>query len=415
MPFKIIRNDITRVEADAIVNTANPEPRYAGGTDAAIYKAAGAEDLLAERRKIGRIAPGEAAVTSAFRLPAKYIIHTVGPEWIDGRHGEYDILRSCYRKSLHLADQLGCESIAFPLIATGVYGFPKDQALEIALSVIREYLEGSDLDVILVVFGRGSYQIAAGLTERIEEYIDENYVAEQTAEEYGELAEEFFGERRRLWRRGRLGSNVFLDAARTEGMAAAKAPKAGPTAAPLAAAEEAEAADVGADEAFYAEDEAFVAGADSANEAVPYLSAKEAVPYRESKKASSYAPKQKNASLEDAVNNLGESFQARLLRMIDERGMSDPEVYKRANVDRKLFSKIRCSEDYIPKKKTIVALAIALRLNMDDTRDLLASAGLMLTNNSKADVIVSFCIENGIYDIFEVNALLFKFRQPILG
>ena len=423
MPFKIIRNDITRIEADAIVNTANPEPRYAGGTDAAIYKAAGAEDLLAERRKIGRIAPGEAAVTSAFRLPAKYIIHTVGPEWIDGRHGEYDILRSCYRKSLHLADQLGCESIAFPLIATGVYGFPKDQALEIALSVIREYLEGSDLDVILVVFGRGSYQIAAGLTERIEEYIDENYVAEQTAEEYGELAEEFSGEfsgeRRRLWRRGRLGSNVFLDAERTEGMAAAKAPKAGPTAAPtaapLAAAEEAEAADVGADEAFYAEDEAFVAGADSANEAVPYLSAKEAVPYRESKKASSYAPKQKNASLEDAVNNLGESFQARLLRMIDERGMSDPEVYKRANVDRKLFSKIRCSEDYIPKKKTIVALAIALRLNMDDTRDLLASAGLMLTNNSKADVIVSFCIENGIYDIFEVNALLFKFRQPILG
>lgn len=416
MPFKIIRNDITRVEADAIVNTANPEPRYAGGTDAAIYKAAGAKDLLAERRKIGRIAPGEAAVTSAFRLPAKYIIHTVGPEWIDGRHGEYDILRSCYRKSLHLADQLGCESIAFPLIATGVYGFPKDQALEIALSVIREYLEGSDLDVILVVFGRGSYQIAAGLTERIEEYIDENYVAEQTAEEYGELAEEFSGEfsgaRRRLWRRGRLGSNVFLDAARTEGMAAPKAPKAG--AAPIAADEEPEAADVGADEAFYAEDEAFVAGADSANEAVPYPSAKETLPYP-SAKAPSYAPKQKNASLEDAVNNLGESFQARLLRMIDERGMSDPEVYKRANVDRKLFSKIRCSEDYIPKKKTIVALAIALRLNMDDTRDLLASAGLMLTNNSKADVIVSFCIENGIYDIFEVNALLFKFRQPILG
>ena len=366
MPFKIIRNDITRVEADAIVNTANPEPRYAGGTDAAIYKAAGAEDLLAERRKIGRIAPGEAAVTSAFRLPAKYIIHTVGPEWIDGRHGEYDILRSCYRKSLHLADQLGCESIAFPLIATGVYGFPKDQALEIALSVIREYLEGSDLDVILVVFGRGSYQIAAGLTEQIEEYIDENYVAEQTAEEYGELAEEFSGEfsgeRRRLWRRGRLGSNVFLDAAPK---AAAKAPKEPP----IAAAEE----------------------------------------------AANYAPKQKKASLEDAINNLGESFQARLLRMIDERGMSDPEVYKRANVDRKLFSKIRCSEDYIPKKKTIVALAIALRLNMDDTRDLLASAGLMLTNNSKADVIVSFCIENGIYDIFEVNALLFKFRQPILG
>lgn len=387
MPFKIIRNDITRVEADAIVNTANPEPRYAGGTDAAIYKAAGAEDLLTERRKIGRIAPGEAAVTSAFRLPAKYIIHTVGPEWIDGRHGEYDILRSCYRKSLQLADQLGCDSIAFPLIATGVYGFPKDQALEIALSVIREYLEGSDLDVILVVFGRGSYQIAAGLTEQIEEYIDENYVAEQTAEEYGELAEEFSGElsgaRRRLWRRGRSGGGVLFNSAPSDGMAA-----------PMAAAVEAAKEPVG----------------EAAEEA-----AEEGFAHPDAGDVPSYASEHKKTSLEDAVNNLGESFQARLLRMIDERGMSDPEVYKRANVDRKLFSKIRCSEDYIPKKKTIVALAIALRLNMDDTRDLLASAGLMLTNNSKADVIVSFCIENGIYDVFEVNALLFKFRQPILG
>ena len=185
MPFKIIRNDITKVKADAIVNTANPEPRYAGGTDTAIYKAAGAEDLLAERKKIGRIAQGEAAVTAAFRLPAKYIIHTVGPAWIDGKHGEYDILRSCYRKSLLLADQLGCESIAFPLIATGVYGFPKAQALEIALNVIREHLNDSELEVILVVFERASYQIASGIAERIEEYIDENYVAERTKEEYG--------------------------------------------------------------------------------------------------------------------------------------------------------------------------------------------------------------------------------------
>ena len=373
MAFKIIRNDITRVKADAIVNTANPEPRYASGTDAAIYKAAGTDDLLAERKKIGRIAPGEAAVTAAFQLPAKYIIHTVGPAWIDGQHGEYDILRSCYRKSLLLADQLGCESIAFPLIATGVYGFPKDQALEIALSVIREHLEDSDLNVILVVFGRSTYQIAVGLTEQIEEYIDENYVSEQTAEEYGEPLEHLseVRRRRRLWEREQFIGSELMNSAPSDAMAA-----------PLEATEEA------------------------ANEEIPH-------PVLEA--APSYAPKQKKASLEDVVNNLGESFQARLLRMIDERGMSDPEVYKRANVDRKLFSKIRCSEDYIPKKKTIVALAIALRLNLDDTRDLLASAGLMLTNNSKADVIVSFCIENGIYDIFEVNALLFKFHQPILG
>ena len=369
MPFRIIRNDITKVRADAIVNTANPEPRYASGTDAAIYRAAGADDLLAKRQKIGRIAPGEAAVTPAFQLPAKYIIHTVGPAWIDGKHGEYAILRSCYRKSLLLAEQLGCESIAFPLIATGVYGFPKDQALEIALSVIREFLEDADLDVTLVVFGRGTYQLAAGLTEQVEEYIDENYVSEQMAAEYGAPLQSLsdIRRRRRLWEREQSYGSVLMNYSSSEAVA---------------------------DETAEEKEKAF----------------------RPVEKAAAASPrKPKKASLEDVVNNLGETFQTRLLRMIDERGMSDPEVYKRANVDRKLFSKIRCNEDYIPKKKTIVALAIALRLSLDDTKDLLASAGLMLTNNSKADVIVSFCIENGIYDIFEVNALLFKFNQPILG
>lgn len=368
MPFRIIRNDITKVRVDAIVNTANPEPRYASGTDAAIYRAAGADDLLAKRQKIGRVAPGEAAVTPAFQLPAKYIIHTVGPAWIDGKHGEYAILRSCYRKSLLLAEQLGCESIAFPLIATGVYGFPKDQALEIALSVIREFLEDADLDVTLVVFGRGSYQLAAGLTEQVEEYIDENYVSEQMAAEYGAPLQSLsdIRRRRRLWEREKSYDSVLMNYSSSEV----------------------------ADETAEEKEKSF----------------------RPVGKAAAASPrKPKKASLEDVVNNLGETFQTRLLRMIDERGMSDPEVYKRANVDRKLFSKIRCNEDYIPKKKTIVALAIALRLNMDDTKDLLASAGLMLTNNSKADVIVSFCIENGIYDIFEVNALLFKFNQPLLG
>ena len=372
MPFKIIRNDITKVKADAIVNTANPEPRYAGGTDTAIFKAAGAEDLLAERKKIGRIAQGEAAVTAAIGLPAKYIIHTVGPAWIDGKHGEYDILRSCYRKSLLLADQLGCESIAFPLIATGVYGFPKSQALEIALNVIREHLNNSELEVILVVFERASYQIASGIAERIEEYIDENYVAERTKEEYGgpfsPLSESI--RRSELWEREQYLESACLNRDAFDAKVV-----------PLV--KDAEA------------NSCCTTGASSA----PIL----------------HGTKPKKTSLEDAVNNLGESFQARLLRMIDERGMSDPEVYKRANVDRKLFSKIRCSEDYIPKKKTIVALAIALRLSLDDTKDLLDSAGLTLTNNSKADVIVRFCIENGIYDIFEVNALLFQFHQSILG
>ena len=322
--------------------------------------------------------PGEAAVTPAFRLPAKYVIHTVGPVWIDGKHGEFDVLRSCYRKSLLLADHLRCESIAFPLIATGNYGFPKDKALDIALAVIREHLEDSELNVTLVVFDRRAYQTASGLTEQIEEFIDENYVGSQTEAEYGSPA-------------GPLSDHVLR---RRRGSRDAMA---APAAAP-----------------FPAEEEADLSQGSFRDAAGEKLTA-----FRESAPAHHrpvcFGKKKDTASLEDIIKNLGESFQKRLLRMIDERGMTDPEVYKRANLDRKLFSKIRCSEDYIPKKKTILALAIALRLSLDDTRDLLASAGLALTNNSKTDVIVRFCIENGIYDIYEVNALLFRFLQPVLS
>ncbi len=380
MPFKIVRNDITKVTADAVVNTANPEPKYGSGTDAAVYQAAGAEELLAARKKIGRISPGECAVTPAFRLPARYIIHTVGPAWVDGAHGEFEILRSCYRKSLLLADQLGCESIAFPLIATGVYGFPKDRALETALDVIRTHLESSELDVTLVVFGSGSYQVAQGLADRVEAYIDEKYVAAQTAAEYGEAvgsasveasaARRAEARRRRLmeeerqraaWRRQYDNAGFTFDAAEDKEMAAPPAGAARPSsgaAAPAAA---------------------------------------------------------KKPSLDQVVKNLGESFQARLLRMIDERGLKDSEVYHGANISKQIFSNIRCNEGYIPTKRNVLALAISLKLNLDDTRDLLAAAGYALANNSTVDLIVSFCIENEIYNIFEVNGILFKYTQTYLG
>lgn len=173
MSFRIIRNDITKVTADAIVNTANPRPTYGGGTDAAVYKAAGADDLLTERRKIGNIAVGEAAVTPAFRLHAKYIIHTVGPVWQDGNHGEFEALASCYRKSLLLARKLGCGSIAFPLISTGTYGFPKDKALDIALAEIRDFLKSDEMDITLVVFDREAFVLAKPLTDDVRQYIDE--------------------------------------------------------------------------------------------------------------------------------------------------------------------------------------------------------------------------------------------------
>ena len=381
MPFRIIRNDITKVRADAVVNAANPDPEVGTGADSAVYEAAGKDLMLAERKKIGAMKPGEAAVTPAFHLPAKYVIHTVGPVWIDGKHGEFDVLRSCYRKSLLLAEHLGCESIAFPLIATGNYGFPKDKALDIALAVIRDHLEYSELNVTLVVFDRSAYHTASGLTEQIEEFIDENYVGSQTEAEYGSQAGPL-SDHVLPRRRGNRKEFAGFQHLNTSFSDAAAAPSAAPS---------------------FAEAEEAVLREESFRDSAPAFPR----PARSGKK-------KEKSSLEDIVNNLGESFQKRLLRMIDERGMTDPEVYKRANLDRKLFSKIRCSENYIPKKKTIVALAIALRLNLDDTRDLLASAGLLLTNNSKSDLIVIFCLENGIYDIYEVNALLFKFGEPVL-
>ena len=185
MPFQIIRNDITKVKADAIVNTANPKPIIGSGTDSAIYKAAGEKLLLKERQKIGDIAPGQVAYTDAFHLDAKYIIHTVGPAWVDGNHGERDILHSCYEKSLTKADELSCKSIAFPLIATGVYGFPKDEALQIALAEINKFLLSHDMKVILVVFDRKAFELSGKLVGDIEEYIDEHSADEIRDAEYG--------------------------------------------------------------------------------------------------------------------------------------------------------------------------------------------------------------------------------------
>lgn len=390
MPFKIVRNDITRVAADAIVNTANPEPTYGSGTDAAVYKAAGEEELLAARKKIGRITPGECAVTSAFRLPAKYVIHTVGPAWNDGTHGEFETLRSCYRKALLLADQLGCESIAFPLIAAGVYGFPKDKALETALDVIRGHLKDSDLNVTLVVFNPGAFRIAQDLSERVEAYIDENYVAAQTAAEYGGADEERMRERREARRRREYAaSEAFWN--QTVSMEAFEPPAEPKAAAPKPAAQ-----------------------MPLPSGAAPHTAPDHAFS-RPAGAASASSAKAKKPSLDEVMKNLGESFQSRLLRMIDERGLADAEVYHRANISKQVFSKIRCSEDYIPKKKTVLALAVGLRLNLDDTKDLLAAAGFTLTNNSLFDVIMSFCIESEMYDIFEINELLFKYGQPYLG
>ena len=378
MPFQIIRNDITRVQADAIVNTANPRPVCGSGTDAAIYAAAGPRRLLRARKKIGAIAPGEAAVTPAFRLPAKYIIHTVGPAWTDGTRGEYETLASCYRKSLLLAEQLSCRSVAFPLISAGVYGFPKGPALRIAMDEIRAFLADCDMDVTLVVYNRGAFDLSSALVDRVAQFIDDRYVEarRRTAPPPGLSAADMRPAPQRR-------EAMFRDRDKES----RKKPQRERT----------------------AWEEDTLGSIPSEDSAAP------SAPVPSGYSMPSFSVPSRKKSLSDVMEHVGETFQERLLRLIDERELTDTAVYKRANLDRKLFSKIRCNPDYRPRKRTAVALAIALELNLDETVDLLSRAELALSPSSKFDLILQFCIENRIYDTFEINALLFQYDQPLLG
>ena len=364
MPFTIIRQDITKVQADAIVNTANPEPLYGEGTDYAIYQAAGKDQLLVERRKIGRIAPGEAAVTPALALHAKYIIHTVGPVWQGGDAGEMETLASCYRKALYLAETLRCESIAFPLISAGTYGFPKEQALQVAMDAIRDFCRESEMDVILAVFNKDAFRLSSEILDDVKQYVEDHYVEEKWGEEhpisYGSMAPSYnMPDEAPRARRRKLFERKEKKSEKEEGRP----------------------------------DESIM------SDAGILFSVESGLP-----------------DLDEHLDiSVGESFQEMLLRFIDEREMTDAEVYKKANVDRKLFSKIRCNPDYRPSKKTALALAIALELNMDQTVDLLSRAELAFSPSRVFDLIVRYCFEHQIYDIMEINAILFEYEQPLLA
>lgn len=369
MPLEIIRADISKVKADAIVNSANKNPICGGGAEYHIYKAAGYDALLKAREQVGPLKVAQVAVTPAFALNAKYIIHTVGPKWNGGDSGEALALADCYRGALDKAQQLGCQSIAFPLISSGVFKFPKDSALRIALNAISEFLQTNEMNVMLVVFDRKAFEVSEELSSDIQAFIDDNYVQDKYSDVH-----RYVSNRRRN-----------LQVEQEERFYALEAPQ----------------CDIPDEEPHRILDrEEFVEEDGAADECVR-LCVKSAEKSLE--------------SLEDILAKPGETFCNKLFRLIHEKNQDDVEVYKRANLDRKHFSKIRSNVNYRPTKKTALALAIALRLNMDETADLLARAELALSPSNRGDLIVMYFIERQKYDIWEINSMLFKFGQPTLG
>lgn len=346
MPLEIIRNDITKMKTDAIVNAANSKLKQGGGVCGAIFAAAGADKLQAECDRIGYCDVGKAVITGSFALPSKYIIHTVGPVWKGGDQQEEKLLTSSYTSALMLAKENGCSSIAFPLISSGIYGYPKDKALQVAISAIGTFLLQNDMAVYLVVFDKAAYALSDKLFSSIKEYIDDHYVDTHPP--------------RRMNRNAEVLSQVRKVSS-------------------------------------YAED-------DSCN----VMEGTMGTPYP----AASYDMPR---SLDDVVAQLDESFSTMLFRIIDEKGEKDTEVYKRANIDRKLFSKIRSNVHYKPSKNTAIALAVALELSLDETRDLLCKAGFALSRSSRFDLIVEYFIKTKNYNIFEINEALFAFDQSMLG
>ena len=360
MPFEIVRNDITLMHVDAIVNAANPTLLGGGGVDGAIHRAAGPE-LLAECKTLGGCRTGEAKITGAYRLPCRYVIHTVGPVWQGGGRGEPELLASCYLESLRLAEENGCESVAFPLISSGVYGYPADQAIRVATDTIRDFLLEHDMLVYLVVFGRNAFAISRKLYANIQAFIDDSY--------YGIERE---SRERRTRRNNRMEADApfFSSAAigkrKEENRLRTEYPE------PCAPAEN----------------------------AIVYNSAEEgAVP----------------EGLNEYLARMDEGFRGMLLRKIDERGMTDAQCYKKANIDRKLFNKIKNQPDYRPGKPTVLALAIALELPFKEILEMLRKAGFSLSHSSKFDLIIEYFLRQGNYDIYEINEALFYFDQKLLG
>ena len=356
MPFEIVRNDITNMQVDAIVNTANPKPIVGYGVDAGVHMKAGPQ-LLESRQNIGRIGVGEVAITPGFNLDARYVIHAVGPVWQDGNHNEEKYLRQCYDRALQMALDNNCDSIAFPLMATGNYGFPKPLALQIAISAFSSFLMEHEMHIYLVVFSSSAFELSSKLFHSVESYIDENYILDKTLDEYGIEDKQNLRQAEREQMRRELKLQRRLRAR----------------------------ADL------------------------------EEMTLCSSVEMAVSAPATTPIDWDELLVETDAGFSETLLKLIDKTGKKDSDIYKKANVDRKLFSKIRNNPEYKPSKTTAIAFAIALELNLDDTKDLIGRAGFALSHSSKFDIIIEYFIKQNNYDIFEINEALFAFDQSLLG
>lgn len=358
MAFHIVRNDLVRMQVDAIVNTANEKPRYSTGIDTAVYKAAGEEALLAERVKIGYLEEGEVAITPGFQLPAKYIIHAVSPRYKDGHSGEEDKLRYCYRNSLLLAKEKQCKSIAFPLISTGNFGYPKEEAMRIAVDEIHAFLLSDEMEIYLVVFDTASTALGLKLAPALDSYIDQHYVEEKKAEEYGDR---YFGSVRKK----DPNYNTYIQL-REEVERKTVFHKIEQTSE--------------SDELCECDDFSFW-------EENEYL-------------------------VNDRIQHMSDTFQQYLFYLIEKKGLTNTEVYKRALLTKQRFSKIKVNPQYHPDKTTALRLCIGAKLNLDETKDLLARAGYALSPCDKMDIIFSFFIEHEVFDMLEIDIALEEHGLP---
>ena len=335
MPFKIVQGDVTKMDVDAIVNAANTTLKMGGGVCGAIFLEAGPRELQEECDRIHMCPVGSAVLTRGYKLKAKYIIHAVGPIWQDGRHQEEIQLRSAYLSSLNLAKEKKLESIAFPLISSGIYGYPKEEALRVAREAITDFLKNEDLMVYLVLYDEKSFHVDEKKLASIKEYVADYYIYEQ---------------RREVAKKRRDLTEELPVMMQMEAPSLAKEPTA-----------------------------------------------------------------IERVSLDDFFNTMEETFSRRLLKLIDQKGYTDVEVYRKANISRKLFSKIRTDSDYRPSKNTAIAFAIALELDLDETLDLIGRAGYTLSHASRFDIIIEYFILHKNYDIFEINEVLFVLKENTLA